>query len=363
MPNRKLVGVQYLRAIAALMVVYFHGTLRLPEYTVSLQMRDSTFLDISRLGISGVHVFFVISGFIMMVTTRSSTPGHFLTRRLIRIVPLYWALTTVWIALIILPPHFATNIPVSWGYYARSLLFVHYIVNGIPGPLLAPGWSLNVEMFFYALFTLALFAAFRWRLAIVGGALVIAAIIGTYLTKTTPELWLITRPYVLEFACGMGIAQLLMAQRLRLGRVTCALLVVTGFVALLGGWNDTGNPLLQYVLPATAILLGSVAYEHRFGVAHFRFPTLLGDASYSLYLSHGFALGVAGLVWKHFRLNAAGPAHMAAFMVFAIAACIALALMIYRWLEQPMLALLMRRVEGSTRRAPLDARARPGVSA
>ena len=45
-----------------------------------------------RFGISGVDVFFVISGFVMMMTTagKSITPMDFITRRFIRVVPLYW---------------------------------------------------------------------------------------------------------------------------------------------------------------------------------------------------------------------------------------------------------------------------------
>ena len=44
------------------------------------------------VGASGVHVFFVISGFVMVYTTFRSglTAGAFLSRRLIRIYPIYW---------------------------------------------------------------------------------------------------------------------------------------------------------------------------------------------------------------------------------------------------------------------------------
>lgn len=345
--SRKLVGVQYLRALAAIMVVYFHATLRIPEYTSFLQVR-SWALDVSRLGINGVHIFFVMSGFIMMATARRSTPSQFLSRRLARIIPLYWLLTTLWAALIFLPPHFAANNPLSVSYYLQSLLFIYYIApNGALGPLLRPGWSLDVEMFFYAIFACALFAPHRWRLPIVCAVLTSAVVIGTYLTQDAPELWLITRPYVLEFCIGMAIVQF--TSRLTLGRPICVALVVAGFATLIGGWADTDNPFLRYILPSSAVVLGVVVYEQRFGLPALRLPTLLGDASYSLYLSHTFALGAAGLFWKRVGLHSPG-----AFMLIAIAACILLALAVYQWLEQPLLSWLALRPVRDCR---------PGVSA
>ena len=69
-------SVQYLRAMAALLVVGYH----INSYQVYLM--------------SGVDIFFVISGFIMWQSTRGGTsPRQFLTNRLIRIVPLYWLVT------------------------------------------------------------------------------------------------------------------------------------------------------------------------------------------------------------------------------------------------------------------------------
>lgn len=72
-----LLSIQYLRGVAAMMVVYHHARDRIPSFAEALP---------SSIGQAGVHLFFVISGFIMIVTTWSTppSPGLFLMRRLIR---------------------------------------------------------------------------------------------------------------------------------------------------------------------------------------------------------------------------------------------------------------------------------------
>src|SRR5690606_27058234 len=80
---KRLHGIQYLRAVAALGVVVFHAA-----------ERSGTHFAI---GAAGVDVFFVISGFIMWVITsqRAPSPAAFLRDRIERIAPLYWIATGV----------------------------------------------------------------------------------------------------------------------------------------------------------------------------------------------------------------------------------------------------------------------------
>src|SRR5690606_15744092 len=88
----KIVTVQYLRGLAALLVLASHALL----YPLVSQP-----LVYGRLGWLGVILFFVISGFIMVTVTESGRfdPIGFMRRRVQRIVPLYWAFTLVAAAL------------------------------------------------------------------------------------------------------------------------------------------------------------------------------------------------------------------------------------------------------------------------
>ena len=83
------VQLQYIRAIAALLVVYFHAILQLEKLNPDAWMTDYLF------GKSGVDLFFVLSGFVMWITTsdKPQTVTDFWWKRVRRVVPLYWAVT------------------------------------------------------------------------------------------------------------------------------------------------------------------------------------------------------------------------------------------------------------------------------
>lgn len=143
-----LYPVQYLRAIAALSVFYYHFTATL----VSREMM--TPVTIYEIGAAGVDLFFVISGFIMakIAFENPVEPLSFMRRRLARIVPLYWVATALVFAIALAAPQLAGNVKPDWLHLAHSLLFLPYGSNGdITAPILVVGWTLNFEMFFYVL--------------------------------------------------------------------------------------------------------------------------------------------------------------------------------------------------------------------
>src|ERR1019366_6102481 len=110
------------------MVALFHAQTQVPVF--------QPFFDahlIGRLNLAaGVDIFFVISGFIMMVSHKDSTPLQFVVRRIIRIAPLYWVLTTVLvIATWILPGMFRTTVVTFAGFW-KSLLFIPYATAAHP---------------------------------------------------------------------------------------------------------------------------------------------------------------------------------------------------------------------------------------
>ena len=90
----KLDIIQFLRAVAALLVCFFHMKGLLKE--------DGVGIILFGTGPIGVPLLFMISGFIMFHTTRDEKPQWatvktFLIKRLIRIVPLYFFMTTLYI--------------------------------------------------------------------------------------------------------------------------------------------------------------------------------------------------------------------------------------------------------------------------
>jgi peptidoglycan/LPS O-acetylase OafA/YrhL len=98
----RFLSIQVLRAVAALGVIYQHI-----QYDFQVKFGIAGFPP--RLGVTdlGVDLFFVISGFIMVYTSERlfAQPGGwkiFITRRLIRIVPIYWATSLAALAYILL---------------------------------------------------------------------------------------------------------------------------------------------------------------------------------------------------------------------------------------------------------------------
>jgi exopolysaccharide production protein ExoZ len=92
---RKLAALQVLRGIAASLVVVDHSILRHVEWA---DYPPIVKIAAPYSGTLGVAVFFVISGFIMMHTAgdqfgKTGAALAFLRKRIMRIVPLYWAAT------------------------------------------------------------------------------------------------------------------------------------------------------------------------------------------------------------------------------------------------------------------------------
>ncbi|HUN11729.1 MAG TPA: acyltransferase, partial [Rhabdaerophilum sp.] len=112
------VSVQQLRAVAALGVVLAHIEIYLGR--MGFTGGWPHFLT------SGVDIFFVISGFIMWVTTadRAVTPAQFFVNRLTRIAPLYWAVTALALAVLLTNRSLMPGAALDWGHVVASFLFI-----------------------------------------------------------------------------------------------------------------------------------------------------------------------------------------------------------------------------------------------
>jgi hypothetical protein len=116
--NREIEGVQILRGVAAMSVVVFH-------LAWQLQRIGSSDGGLSTLA-SGVDLFFVISGYIMVHSTAGGTnlsAREFIERRLIRIAPLYWFATAAAVVFLLLAPQFVRQTVLSSPHVIASFLF------------------------------------------------------------------------------------------------------------------------------------------------------------------------------------------------------------------------------------------------
>jgi exopolysaccharide production protein ExoZ len=303
MHSQNYISIQYLRAIAALMVVCFHlhttGIFPISIWTSWLA--------------GGVDIFFVISGFIMVRSTdgRGMSAKEFFIRRLVRIVPMYWLLTC-----------FAVTLNgVSFEHIAASFLFIPALhpAFGIYLPVLEPGWTLNLEMFFYLIFGLTFALPPIRQLALIAILFSILVFAGT-IFSLPGSIDFYANPLLLEFVAGMALARF----SRQLVQWTC----LTG-VALLTALHPFDLPrVIEFGIPAVIIFSSFLAAESwlpRIGVLK-----IVGDSSYAIYLAHFFTLGSALGFWRlFFEVNYG-------FMVFAVFVTIVVGIMLHIGIERPV---------------------------
>lgn len=321
-------SIQFLRAIAALAVVIFH----LPDFGHDLSWSGDLHKNLIGSGAAGVDLFFVISGFIMAHTfaRRPSSPAEFMTRRILRIAPLYWAVTcTYWAVLAIGSAHFRDNY-MSAGHLLSSLAFVSQPA-GYENPFILPGWTLEFEMLFYVLFALSISLFARRPLVPLAAILVVLApVSGLYI--------------ILEFVLGIGaffISRRLSHPHLYVGLLLGGGILFLGVIA--SGFNlafeGAGTSLARTLAwggPAFLIVLGAIGIRQRI-------PGLLlylGDASYSIYLTHGIAGSLCVSVFG----TSLATTHPLAAQGISLLICIVLGCVVFAWVEKPLLRWLRSNV-------------------
>lgn len=328
----KFNSIQALRGIAALFVVLEH-------------------IRFLNCGAFGVDIFFCISGFMILFSTQKST-DHFLTRRLIRIVPFYWLMTLATYALLLIAPGLFAQTKADPVLLVKSLLFIPFdIGGGLFQPLLRIGWTINCEIFFYLLFFISLKISHKYRGLICSGLLLVTVMLGALLPSVSPFLSFYGNPVMLEFIFGMLAQQIchrlyILHMAGRLPRFLLPLSIATAALCL-GGLLLTRQyadalgfrrPVL-WGLPALVILLCFFLiglYLKMPGVL-----TRLGDISFSLYLVHYYPVMFLDRVLFDFS-----AVSVKAFIGLAVSLVLSilLALICYELIEKRLTQILRRQL-------------------
>jgi exopolysaccharide production protein ExoZ len=335
-----LFNVQVLRGVAAAIVIWVHAQLLVSSDAVPAFLRQ--------FGYGGVDLFFVISGFIMMHTTRGRVlgPVAFWKRRLIRIVPLYYFFTIMTVLLAVLLPDMMRSTQARFDQVVPSLLFLPF--EKTPGrlyPVYYLGWTLNFEIFFYAIFGALLLVGYRVRVIAVTALLSALALAGHWISSPASHgvvIFFYTRPILLDFALGVLVAHCLPVSANVRRSLWWLLLAAGGLWMAFGGvffgfGHDAVAPpmdtVLRFGLPAALFVAGAVGLERsgiRIGT---RLARRTGDASYSIYLSHYFFVGIVVAVTSRFSLGVGTQYFLAC--VTCVAA-VALGILVYGFLERPL---------------------------
>ncbi|MBB3902536.1 acyltransferase family protein [Methylobacterium brachythecii] len=358
-----LVQIQWLRAVAAITVVFHHANFHWNGLREALDLPSADFLGLHCWWF-GIYIFFVISGFLMVRASPDfgvpGAPRRFLARRMIRIVPLYWLLTTLSVIAVILIPSSEVIETGTLAYVVKSYLFIPTLrAAGDVRPILGQGWTLNYEMFFYLCFALAMLLPRRLGLPALTAAFLALAWIGRDATVATPIFYSVTDGLlvVFLFGCGLGLAH---EKGLRLSWPIALATIVAGIAWLLA--NLQGSAPWVAGVPALLVVAGVTLRPPPRETVAGRWFAAVGDASYSLYLTHTFVLRGVFLVWKRLWLSAATVPF---FMLASSLAAVLASLLIYRYVERPMTRALLARyraMETSGRLPALAPAAEPRIA-
>lgn len=386
MGDRQIItNLQALRAFAALGVVFTHTGVDIAGVHTDFQ---------------GVAMFFVISGFIIP-SIRYRNVGAFCWHRLVRLAPIYWLATLAFVVWVWFPPPIEAQtwilagvalcglLPGAWligcvrhswatqavflglvaallyafgwpyleplygklsepsqGYVWTSLLFLPNEVDPHGFPLNRVGWTLNLEMLFYATFAIALLFGRRWAPLLAAVALMAFKVFVDLGGCADFYCRVYADDYLVFFAGGVGVyylyewakteSALISRQQAAALAVTAAIVLLAANIALPALAMHATAAALRYVAPPLVVMAGLICHLAGLRLAN-RPLLLIGDASYVLYLSHVLVLNTFEQASKTLAWPAVTTAEGATiFVVVAILAAIA----IHRFVELPLLAAM-----------------------
>ncbi len=321
---------------------------------------------VAEMGAIGVDLFFVISGFVMSLSARRFVgpwgASTFLALRFVRIAPLFYLASALMLANLI-----RAGIDVDPSSLLNSITFIPVFDDETYSwPLHYLGWTLAFEFAFYFLVSILICTGGGARPVVLLAMTAIAPLLGFLLAAESAAWKVFTNPILWEF--GFGVLAFILWERCQMRRLLApfSIFAATTLLALIvalwmepdwlaaNGWDGpTGgasggsdtvegmtSPLraLYWGLPMFLVfcaVVGSVSIGKGLWATTMK---LLGDASYSIYLSHLFVIMAFEELVERVGI------HPDLVLVTALASSALVGVLVYRLVEKPLLAKGQRRV-------------------
>ena len=329
--GRTLEGVQYLRGVAALMVVVHHAR---AYFGVEAA-------DWSSFGSRGVDVFFVISGFIMAFVTQRYQPDanrwlqvrDFLVKRVIRVVPLYWIALAIAARYLIANAQIDADLLRDFGFIPRWL----GDDRTQPFPYLIPGWTINYEMFFYLVFGVCMMLG-RFRYIVLFGFFAMLIVAG--LSHHSENVyWIFYTQFILsEFLLGILLFHLVSKTSRSFHPVVYLGALVCGTVGLVLANDVLQNHYLFGVMSAILLWGALNLLQGRRN----EFLLLVGDASYSIYIFHSVILEHGARLLRKTGLTEPDTLTICVVLTSQVLLVLALSIILHKIVEKPLVSLGQR---------------------
>lgn len=317
--RHKLPGLQAGRALAALLVAYYHSYMLFNGW-----QQDYVFAipALKQHGYLGVNFFFAISGFVISSVCDKAgfTPREFLIKRFFRLYPVYWAVIAL--TIVLKPLVFLPGGSYKAGYIAYSMTLLPQ--SGTP--FYPVTWSLEYEVMFYALAVLVVPLFGVWGLAAVLFGLVRWAL------TAPPDFFTFHLVATLNSDFLAGVLAYLL--RKPMSYIPAIILVAAG----LFGYYTVA--VLQVPFSGSVggffLVSGLIGAKWGWDRAPLRWLVSIGDASYSLYLIHFILIFVSAAMVNALRL----PPTLAEPVRFTyLAICVWFSLQMWKRIEKPMIDL------------------------
>lgn len=285
--KNRLLELDALRGIAALMVVLFHFTMDRSEMYLGF-----------KYGVTGVDFFFIISGFVIFLTLSSTKSWRdFVVSRFSRLFPTYWAVVT-FTALMTVIYRLIHQESMSGllGQYLGNMTMIQYYFK-IPN-LDEPYWTLLIEMQFYVVMLLIFSVKWLDRIQLIGLAGLAFILFNHFvLSGAAPLIFKFSRGLVgltnhfpLFFA-GILFYKIKFQQGRRLPKIPLLAACLGTQIVLYADGGTSFLYISQVEYAAMLVLYFSVFALYAFDVPLRivnRATVFLGTISYSLYLVHKF---------------------------------------------------------------------------
>lgn len=348
MNNAKLYSLQAGRGIAAILVVFYHASSTIfhnPKF-----FPDTIFNNFFNFGHSGVIFFFVLSGFIILSAHltdigRPDRLRNYTFKRFVRVYPVYWTIIFPISIVYFLRPEISNPELTSHSVIANSFL----LFGSNSRASLAVAWTLFHEILFYAAFAVLILHRSIGTIIMTGWFLScgIAAVLGF---DTSYHLSYMNLFFLLGMACFVITSRTSIKNPMPIAILGIMAFFGVGMIEVFGPAVAPQLLAIGYGLSAAVGIVGVVTYEKGRNIRFPTWVTLVGDASYSIYLVHYPALSVITRIWIKIFGNDRFPA--AINFVAIVGAAVIAGVIFHIVVEKPLISLIYK-MQSRFRQAPV----------
>lgn len=346
--SNRIQSLQIFRGFAAVYVLLFHALFNAKEI-----FGDETFLKIFKNGFRGVDFFFCLSGFIIFYTNHQNFGNpqkakEFVLKRVLRIFPIYWIYVGAIILIYTIIPQLQTQriteiLSTPMKIVKTFILFPQQYTNY----LITYAWSLSYELLFYFIFTFLIINRKKTGSIVLLIGYLLIVVLRHFNIIEFNNFYIIDfvfNSYILQFTLGCFAAFIVVNYKNWVLKNYKYIIVAGILLFLITNVNEyyqfySMDYIFIYSTLYTLIIVGASGINSFENIV-VRQLNYIGDASYTIYLTHGV---IMSFVCKCiFRLNLQRTLGVPVTMLIVILLTIAIASTLYSMIEKPLMRYLYK---------------------